>query len=50
METFLDFLRDVLKGMVRTISVHFFKKAFIEKEKTTLSAVQKQKGGSQKRP
>ncbi|MEN1968903.1 hypothetical protein WMZ97_12630 [Lentibacillus sp. N15] len=36
METFLDFLREVLKGMVRAISAHFFKKAFFEKEKTTL--------------
>ncbi|MEN1967951.1 hypothetical protein WMZ97_07685 [Lentibacillus sp. N15] len=48
METFLDFLREVIKGMVRAISAHFFKKAFLEQEKTTLLR-RKKKGGSQKK-
>ncbi|MEW9675090.1 hypothetical protein ABRT01_02710 [Lentibacillus sp. L22] len=46
METFFDFFREVLKGIVRAISTHFFKKAFLEKEKTTLLR-RKKKGGFQ---
>ncbi|GIN71545.1 hypothetical protein J14TS2_20200 [Bacillus sp. J14TS2] len=47
METFLDFQREVLKGIVRVVSAHFFKKAFLENEKTTRRR-HKQKGGSRK--
>lgn len=48
METFLDFLREVLKGIVRAVSAHFFKKAFLENEKTTRRR-RKVKGGFQKK-
>lgn len=48
METFLEFLREVLKGIVRAISTYFFHKAILENKKTTPRR-QKQKGGSQKR-
>ncbi|MCJ7843117.1 hypothetical protein MUB24_20005 [Lederbergia sp. NSJ-179] len=48
METFLEFLREVLKGIVRAVSAHIFKRTVLEKEKTTLSR-RKQKGGSQKK-
>jgi hypothetical protein len=47
METFLDFLKEIMKGMVRAISAHFFQKTFLEKKKTTLRR-RKQKGGFRK--
>ena len=47
METFLEFLREVLKGIVREISAFFFRKNILENKKTTLRR-RKQKGGSQK--
>ncbi|WP_165589601.1 hypothetical protein [Lederbergia galactosidilytica] len=46
METFLEFLKGILKGIVRAFSAHFFKKTFLEKEKTTRRR-RKQKGGFQ---
>jgi len=36
METFLEFLREVLKGIVREISAYFFRKNILENKKTTL--------------
>ena len=47
METFLEFLREVLKGIVRAVSAHFFQKTFLKTRKTTLRR-HKQKGGSHK--
>ena len=47
METFLEFFKEVLKGIVRAISAHTFKKTFLKQKKTTPGR-QKQKGGSQK--
>jgi len=46
METFLEFLREVLKGIVHEISAYFFRKNILENKKTTLRR-RKQKGGSQ---
>ena len=36
MEIFLEFLREVLKGIVREISAYFFRKNILENKKTTL--------------
>ncbi|MCM3163768.1 hypothetical protein [Metabacillus litoralis] len=47
METFLEFLREILKGIVREISAYFFRKNVLENKKTTHSR-DKRKGGSQK--
>lgn len=49
MDTFLEFAKEVLKGMLRAISAHLFRKTFLNKEKTTQRR-NKQKGGSQKQP
>ncbi|WP_197032349.1 hypothetical protein [Bacillus sp. UNC41MFS5] len=43
METFLEFLREVLKGLIREITAYFFRKNVLENEKTTLRRT-KQKG------
>ncbi|MFS0614394.1 hypothetical protein [Lederbergia ruris] len=43
----LEFLREVLKGIVRAVNAHIFKRTVLEKEKTTLRR-QKVKGGSRK--
>ncbi|MDC3416688.1 hypothetical protein [Aquibacillus salsiterrae] len=48
METFLEFLREVLKGIVREVSAYFFRKYILENKKTTLRR-RKQKGGSHKK-
>jgi len=32
METFLEFLREVLKGIVREVSAFFFKKSILEEQ------------------
>ena len=48
METFLEFLREVLKGIVREISAHFFRKNILENKKTTPRR-SKQKGGSRRK-
>jgi hypothetical protein len=45
METFLELVREVLKGIVRESTVHFFRKNVLEHKKTTLRR-HKQKGGS----
>jgi hypothetical protein len=47
METFLEILREVLKGMVREVFAYFFRKNVLEDRKTTLRR-SKQKGGSPK--
>ena len=47
METFLEFLREVLKGVVRELCAYFFRKNVLENKKTTPRR-HKQKGGSQK--
>ncbi|WP_197031416.1 hypothetical protein [Bacillus sp. UNC438CL73TsuS30] len=46
METFLEILREVLKGMLREVAAYFFRKNFLENKKTTRR--RKQKGGSPK--
>ncbi|WP_264195991.1 hypothetical protein [Metabacillus niabensis] len=39
METFLEFLREVLKGIVREISAYFFRKNLLENNKKTTPRV-----------
>jgi hypothetical protein len=39
METFLEILREVLKGIVREITAYVFRKNFLDNKKTTLRAV-----------
>lgn len=46
METFLELLKEALKGITRAISAHVFRKAFLD-EKTTQGR-DKRKGGSRK--
>ncbi len=48
METFLEFLKKVLKGIVRAISAYVFQK-FLFKNKKTTQRRQKQEGGSRKK-
>lgn len=36
MKTFLEFLREVLKGIMREVSAYFFRKNILEHKKTTL--------------
>lgn len=48
METFLEFGKEVLKGIVRAISTHVFQKNFLNDEKTTPRR-DKQKGGSRRK-
>ncbi|WP_154214202.1 hypothetical protein [Bacillus cereus] len=51
METFLEFLKEIIKGVLRESVAHFFKKKYLENEKSTLSyrrRKQKKKGGSRK--
>ncbi|WP_197032348.1 hypothetical protein [Bacillus sp. UNC41MFS5] len=47
MDTFLEFLREVLRGVVRELSAYFFRKNVLENKKTALRR-RKQKGGSHK--
>jgi hypothetical protein len=47
MEAFLEILREVLKGIVREVSGHFFRKNVLEHKKSTQRR-HKHKGGSQK--
>lgn len=46
METFFEFSKEVLKGIVRAISAHLFRKTFLDKEKTT--RLRDKQGGSHK--
>ncbi|CAM3187775.1 hypothetical protein FITA111629_08790 [Filibacter tadaridae] len=48
METFLEILKEVLKGIVRETSAIFYRKNVLEKKKTTHRR-QKQKGGSRRK-
>ncbi|WP_280513204.1 hypothetical protein [Neobacillus drentensis] len=43
----MEFLREVLKGVMRELSAYFFRKNILENKKTTPRR-SKQKGGSQK--
>jgi hypothetical protein len=45
METFLELVREVLKGMVREVTAYLFRKNVLENEKTTQRR-RKHKGGS----
>ncbi|CAM3206780.1 hypothetical protein FITA111629_09925 [Filibacter tadaridae] len=45
MELFLEFLKELLKGITRAISAHFFQKTFLDKKKATPRR-RKHKGGS----
>ena len=47
METFLELVREIVKGMVREVTAHFLRKHVLENEKTTLRR-HKQQGGSHK--
>ena len=47
METFLEFVKEVLKGIVRAISAYIFRKTFLHKEKSTQRRI-KHKGGNRK--
>ncbi|WP_169801471.1 hypothetical protein [Neobacillus drentensis] len=47
METFLEILREVLKGVMRELIAYFFRKNVLENKKTTPRRW-KQKGGSHK--
>jgi hypothetical protein len=47
METFLEFLKEILKGIVREVGAYYFRKGLLENEKTTPRR-RKQKGGSRK--
>lgn len=48
METFLEFLREALKGIVREISAYFFRRNVLDTNKKTTPRRRKQKGGSHK--
>ena len=45
MELFLEFLKEVLRGITRSFSAHLFQKTFLDKKKATPRR-RKQKGGS----
>jgi hypothetical protein len=47
METFLEILREILKGIMREVGAYFFRKNVLEDRETTLRR-RKQKGGSDK--
>ena len=47
METFLKFVKEMLKGIVRAIITYIFRKTFLDKEKSTRHR-DKQQGGNRK--
>ncbi|MBT2724283.1 hypothetical protein [Bacillus sp. ISL-46] len=47
METFLELIREILKGIVRELTAYFFRKNVLDDKKTTPRRT-KQKGGSPK--
>lgn len=47
METVLEFIREILKGIVRELTAQFFRKNVLENKKPP-SGRRKQKGGSRK--
>ncbi|MCG3797472.1 hypothetical protein OMD49_30170 [Bacillus anthracis] len=52
MEVFLEFLKEIIKAVLREVTAHVFKKKFLDKRKTTLSyrrRKQKKKSGFRKR-
>jgi len=52
MEVFLEFLKEMIKAVLREVTAHVFKKKFLDKRKTTLSSSRpkrKKKGGFRKR-
>ncbi|AEA19859.1 MULTISPECIES: hypothetical protein [Bacillus cereus group] len=52
MEVFLEFLKEIIKAVLREVTAHVFKKKFLDKRKTTLSSSRpkrKKKGGFRKR-
>lgn len=52
MEVFLEFLKEIIKAVLREVTAHIFKKKFLDKRKTTLSSrrrKQKKKSGFRKR-
>jgi len=48
METFLEVLKEILKGIVRETSAFIFRKSILDKKKTTQSR-RKQKGGPRRK-
>jgi hypothetical protein len=46
MEILLEFIREILKGVVREVAAHVFRKNVLDNKKTTLRR-HKQRGGSQ---
>ena len=48
MDTFLEFLREALKGIVREIGAYLFRRSVLDKNKKTTLRRPKQKGGSRK--
>ncbi|HJV16014.1 MAG TPA: hypothetical protein VJ546_01270 [Bacillales bacterium] len=48
METFLEILREIPKGIMREIAAYFFRKKVLEDKKTTLRR-HKLKGGSRQK-
>ncbi|MHA6253279.1 hypothetical protein [Oceanobacillus sp. CAU 1775] len=44
MDIFLEFVKEVFKGIVRAISAYLFQKTFLDKEKTTRR--RRKQGGS----
>lgn len=48
MDIFFEFVKEVLKGIVRAISADLFQKTFLNKKKTTQRR-SKHKGGSRKK-
>jgi hypothetical protein len=47
MDTFLEFLKEVMKGIIRALSAYLFRETFLNKEKTTQRR-HKHKGDSHK--
>jgi hypothetical protein len=47
METFLELLKEIFKGILRELSAYLFRKNLLDNEKTTLRR-RKHKGGSDK--
>lgn len=48
MEIFLEIIREILKGIVREVAAHIFRKNVLDHKKTTLRR-RKQKDGSHKK-
>jgi hypothetical protein len=46
METFLEIIREIMKGIVREVAAHFFRKNVLDDKKTTPR--RRKQGGSHK--